>query len=1058
MNSMIIKCGEITSQRIKGIFMNDDISEKGDTFKITRRNFLKISGIATISSFALGMVPEVKAATIAELPKRGRILNYKRGRKTPSICPYCAGGCGLIVTTLEGSSSDMREGDIYAKNLERDLSARGKVIEIEGDSYNPINEGALCSKPNALLQLVNSDRRILYPMKRTNPKKGENEDPGWVRISWDEAYSIISSKVKDSMVNVPHKHTNPATDKEDYYYVGKDSPISWLGSSYWNNEECYLGRKMMALLGSNNIEHQARKCHASTVVGLANTFGFGAMTNHIVDAKNSKCFLIMSNPAESHSMEFKWVSKAIEDNNAIVIHLDPRYNRTSARAHIHARYRSGSEAAIYLGIIRYLLYEKTERVERSYLETRTNAPYDLNGNVVGLDHTDSIFNKLKALVINYSPEEVSRVSGLSVDKFLYVADTFTDPKNRPSNIYYAMGTTQHTNAVHAIRAQAILQLLLGNMGVPGGGVNALRGISNVQGSTDMNELMHLIIGYREPPRTIKWNTQTGSFTNTFEQVIRRYQKWKNIDPTKRGGSDNPNAVKASDNDPSYNMFEQRYYNRHFPTWNALEYHWGIYVGTWPGVDPDNEPIISDLPVGFGNPIVKLFRKILDSEIKILICNGENPAVSMPNAGLVRKALAKDGLFLVVNELFETETAWYADILLPGSTQVERSGSITNTGRWIQWRWKAVDPPGECKEDLVYVTELFEKIRSTMRNAEIKLPSEKYGDEQGVTIKRTIGGVDLPSDPEAAWPSRFGRDSESIYKEIGAKSIQIGTTTLFQSAANVLYRNSYDPISRPDIDGIIPKRRDNRPVDDEDAKYGYFKNWAWSWMDNQRILYNINESNPGVKSFFAWFAMNENVWPGLDKAAIWSQPLFDPSKPLTNPLSAGMPLHNEPLESPDSELAKEYPTMWGDYYPYLEPIATGTSDEYPYVLTTFRLAEHMQAGAMTRNLPWLVECHPEMFVEISPVLAAEIRVKSNDYVTVKTARMPEGVIIKCIVTERIQPLTVNNKTIHEVAMPWHWGFKGLSTGPSANLLTIDAVDVSAHIPEYKACLCMVEKAP
>ncbi len=1015
----------------------------GTVNKINRRDFLKIGGAVTITTLALGAIPEVQGSSITILPQRGRMQNYKIGKKTPSICPYCAGGCGLLVTTLEGSSVDMKEGDIYAKFLERDLSTRGKIIEIEGDPYHPINQGALCSKPSALIQAVNSPRRILYPMKRTNPKKGENEDPKWVRISWDEAYSIIAEKIKDALATVPYKRKNPKTGKDDYYYVGRDSPIAWLGSSYWNNEECYLARKLISLLGSNNVEHQARKCHASTVVALANTFGFGAMTNHIVDAKNSKCFLIMSNPAESHTMEFKWVTEAIEKNNAIVINLDPRYNRTSSKAHIYARYRSGSEAAIYLGLIRYLLYEKPERIDREFIEKRTNAPYDLQGNLVGLDHPNSIFNRLKALVAKYTPEEVSRISGIPVDKFKLIADTFTDPKNRPCNIYYAMGTTQHTNATQAIRAQAILQLLLGNIGVPGGGINALRGISNVQGSTDMNLLMHVIMGYRAPPRD--------------ETEIRRYQKWKNYDPVKRGGCYDPNAKKANDDDPSYNKIEQRYYNRHFPTWNALEYHWGIYIGTWPGIDPDNEPVICDLPVGFGNPIVKLFRKILAGEIKVLICNGENPAVSMPNAGLVRKALSSPDLFLVVNELFETETAWYADIVLPGTFQVERSGSITNTGRWIQWRWKAADPPGECKPELEYLTELYERIRFVLKKAGIKLPSEKFGEENGVVVKRTIGGVDLPVNPELAWPSRFGRDPESIYKEIGAKSIKVGNTTLFQSAANVLYRNSYDPEARPDIDGIMPKRRDIRPVDEQDAKYGYFKNWAWSWMDNQRILYNINESNPGVKTFFVWFAMNENVWLGLDKAAIWSSQLYNPKLPPTNPLHHGLPLHNEPAESPDSELAKEYPTMWGDYYTYYEPVAIGKSEEYPHVLTTFRLAEHMQAGGLTRNQPWLIECHPEMFVEISPALAKEIGVKSGDYVIVKTARNPKGEKMKCIVTERLQPLTINGKIIHEVAMPWHWGFKGLSTGVSANVLVIDAVDVSAHIPEYKACLCKVEKA-
>ncbi|MEM2922310.1 MAG: molybdopterin dinucleotide binding domain-containing protein, partial [Candidatus Bathyarchaeia archaeon] len=437
-------------------------------------------------------------------------------------------------------------------------------------------------------------------------------------------------------------------------------------------------------------------------------------------------------------------------------------------------------------------------------------------------------------------------------------------------------------------------------------------------------------------------------------------------------------------------------------------------------------------------------------------NGENPAVSMPNADLVREALSSEHVFTVVNEVFETETAVYADILLPGTTQIERDGSITNTGRWIQWRWKALDPPGECKPELTYVTELYRKIRETLKNAGIKLPSEKYEDEHpGVDIKKTVGTAELQNNPEVCWPSRFGTSAEAVYKEIGAKSIKVGGVELPQSAANVLYKNSYDPTLEPELDGILAKRRDPTPVDPEDAKYGYYKNWAFSWMLNQRILYNKKESNPGVNTFFVWFATHPNAWLGhtLDRAAIWSKPLHDPNKPVKNPLSQGLPLHNEPLESPDKTLATEYPTMWDERF----PVAVGDPDEYPYVLTTFRLAEHMQAGAMTRNLPWLVETHPSMFVEMSPELAREIGIGSGDYVVVKTARKPEGVKVKALVTDRIKPLTINGRTVHEVAMPWHWGFKGLSTGPSANELTIDAVDVSANIPEYKVCLCRVEKA-
>ena len=995
-----------------------------------RRDFLKLAGAASLGSLVLGdLLKFAKAQPSVSQVSNQKWENYKVGERTPSICPYCSGGCGLMVTT-----------------------SGGQLIEIEGDPIHPINGGALCSKAAAVYQLVTSDRRVHYPMKRTNPIKGKDQDPGWVRITWDEAYDMIANKVKEALSSFPYKQGN------DYYYKGKDNPVAWLGSSYWNNEECYLGKKLISLLGSTNVEHQARKCHASTVVGLANTFGFGAMTNHIVDAKNAKCFLIVSNPAESHSMEFKWVQKAIE-NGAKVIVLDPRYNRSAAKAHIYARYRSGAEAAIFMGLIRYVLYEKPDRVDWNFLEKRTSAPYDMTDFKTPLSdwktNPNSIFSKLKSIAAPYAPEEVERISGMPAAKLIEVADTFSSIK--PGNIYYAMGTTQHTNAVQAIRAHAILQLILGNIGVPGGGVNALRGISNVQGSTDQNLLSHVIAGYRAPPRDVG--------------EIRRYQKWKNgggpgtsgsldTDSQKRGGTTSASRFaypwsNIGEAEAQGKAIEFRYDDRHFPTWNALEYHWGIYVGTWPGIDPDNEPVICDLPVGLGNPIVQLFRTIKDGKGKVLICNGENPAVSMPNADLIREALSKEHLFTVVNEIFETETAIYADILLPGTTQVERDGSITNTGRWIQWRWKALDPPGECKPELTYVTELFQKIRAILKSAGIKLPSEKYEDDNGVDVKRTIGTADVQNNPELCWPSRFGTSAEAVYKEMGAKSIIVGGVELPQSATNVLYRNSYDPALRPELDGILPKRRDPTPVDPEDAKYGYYKNWAFSWMLNQRVLYNANESNPGVRTFFVWFATSPNSWLGgtLDKAAIWSKPLHDPNKPAKNPLSQGMPLHNEPLESPDPALAAEYPTMWDDRF----SVMIGNPTDYPYILTTFRLAEHMQAGAMTRNLPWLVETHPAMFVEMSPELGQEIGVKSGDDVLVKTARKTEGIKVKALITDRIKPMNINGKLVHEVAMPWHWGFKGLSTGPSANEITIDAVDVSANIPEYKVCQCKVEKA-
>lgn len=957
--------------------------------QMDRRTFVKM-GAAVPAGLALAGLPDIAADLLQELPTTDKMsMKYLIGKQSSSICTYCAGGCGLLVTSLNN-----------------------RVVEIEGDPNHPINEGALCSKASAYIQLVNSERRITTPMKRTNPKKGIDQDPQWAPITWDEAFSIIASKVKEVTKGskFEYEETIGGAVVKDYYRNGKDSPVGWTGGAYWNNEECYLARKLVGVLGTQNVENQARKCHASTVVGLANTFGFGCMTNHLIDAKNSKCFLIISNVAESHTLEFKWVMRAKAQGAKIVV-LDPRYNRTTAKADLHFRMRSGAEAAVFLGLIRYAIYEKPEYIAWDFVEKRTNAPYDLDGKKLSDWRTNpnSMFSKLKALVAKYTPAEVYRISGLPEASLVQTAETFM--QNKPGNIYYAMGTTQHTNAVQSIRAQAILQLLLGNMGVPGGGINALRGINNVQGSTDMNLLANQLMGYRVGPRNIA--------------DVRRYQKWKNTDPAARGGVTGGTTYKAAD------MIEARWDDRMFPTWNMLEYNWGMYVGTYPGMNPDTESVVSDLPIGSGYSTVEFFRAIGDGKIKVAIIVGENPAVSNPNANSVRAALSREDFFLVVQEIFETETATYADLLLPGTTVVERDGTVINTGRWVQWRYKAVDPPGQCMVELSFVTQLFKTLRS---QAGMKMPSELSPYKTG-------------SNPDAKWPTPYkaelGETAEAVYKEIGHPT----------KWANALYRSSWDDTVRPDLGGVLAKRRDRTPASDQDATYGYFKNWAWSWMLNQRIMYNLDETPAGLKTFYVWWAHNKDVWLGLDVAAIWSNQLLDTTKPDWNPLKQGFPLHNEPLESPDVALAKDYPTMWDNRY----PVTTGTPDVYPYVLTTFRLTEHWQAGAMTRNLPWLVELQPEMFVEISTALGAELGVNTGDYVIVKTARNPSGERIKAIVTDRLLPLTINGKTVHEVAMPWHWGFKGISTGPSANTLCIDSVDVSASIPEYKVCQCKVEKA-
>lgn len=990
---------------------------------LSRRDFIKFSAATTLTAGLLSFIPEAQAKTLAKAPETERILQYKTGRQIPTICPFCAVGCGMIVTVVGG-----------------------KVVNIEGDPTHPINEGSLCSKGNAYLQLINSERRILYPMKRTNPRKGVDQDPGWVRISWDEAFRIIAERVVSVLKpiyeeSVKHEETTPGGAKvTSYYQVGKASPIGWWGSAYFNNEENYLIKKLTSLLGSMNVDHQARLCHSSTVVALANVFGFGAQTNSPNDFINAKCIIIIgSNAAEQHPIVFKWILRAKERGAKLIV-LDPRYTRSASRADIYASFRPGSEAAIYLGMIRYAI--EKGRIDREFLEKRTNAPFNLKGEKVGLDAPDSIFSMLKQVVDPYTPDEVARITGIPRETFEKIADIYTDPANRPGSITYSMGTTQHTNATQSIRAMAILQLVLGNIGRPGAQIAALRGISNVQGSTDMNVLAHLLMGYRVPPRSTK--------------DVREYQKWKN------------NKAEYEKNLEKEGKYAYLRWGpgRMFPTWEWIEQFWGVYIGTYPGKDPDNEPVICDIPIGTGYPTPQMFRAIRNKEIKVMFIAGGNLAVSLANAGYnVYEALATPDLFTVVYDITETETAHFADLLLPGTLQVERSGSVTNTGRWVQWRWKAVDPPGECMDELTFLTELFKRIRAALKREGILLPSELFEKENGVTLPRKENPLTKAVGVDANWPTSFqpAGTPEAVYKEIAC------TNALYRAPGPGKKFSAWDLETAPELDGIMAKRRDPRPADEYDEKYKLFKNWAWSWMTNQRNLYDLNEppDAPGrVRTFFVWWAHTTEpldapggVWLGLDRAAIWASRvtgLYDPRAPDWHPYKYGMPLHNEPAESPVPELARKYPTLWQETPVWKPPfeVKIGKPEEYPIVLTTFRLTEHMHTGSWTRNLPWLIELHPEMFIEISKELAEELGVKSGDMVRVTTAR--GSIEVKAIVTERLKPLTIAGKKVHVVAMPWHWGFKGLSRGPSANLVTIDALDINASIPETKVCLCRVEK--
>ena len=835
------------------------------------------------------------------------------------------------------------------------------------------------------------------------------------------------------------------------------------------------------------------------MASLAETFGRGAMTNHWIDIKNAdRIMIIGSNAAENHPISFKWVQRAI-DRGAKLISVDPRFTRTSARAHMWAPMRSGTDIAFINGMIKYVLDDMEKNpnnYNREYLTAYTNAsflidprfklPADLDGVFSGYDSKmrkydkvswgyqydakgipkkdpslsdpNCVFQLLKKHVSRYDAAKVSSITGTPVDIYAKVCQTFAESgkSGMAGTIMYAMGTTQHTYGTQNIRGYAILQLLLANMGITGGGINALRGESNVQGSTDMCLLFHILPGYLKTPDDSHVSVDT--YSKGYEG--------KNKDP------------KSAD------------------WWvNARKYIVSL-LKAWYGqkAQPENDFAFNYLPkreVGKNYSHISMFEAMDEGEIKGLICMGQNPTVGGPNALKERDALDKLD-WLVCADLFETETAnfWRRPVandnservdssqintevfLLPAAASMEKEGSITNSGRWMQWRYEAVPPAGNAKSDLWILDKLFKAVQSRYKNqggpqaGAILDMDWNYGDGPDVhAVAREINGYDLKTGKLAA---SFG-------------ALQADGTT---SSGNWLYCASYTEA------GNMAARRVG--VDPTDV--GLYPEWSWCWPVNRRIIYNRasvdQKGNPWDKEHpvinFKGLAVDgkyvSRKWTGDVPDGGW-YPLMNPDGSLRddarypfimkpegharifgwqNMADGPFPEHYEPVESPldknpmgHSRMVNPAAYLWHEKKPENNPIGT-PADGFDIVCTTYRVTEHWQAGAMTRNQSWLKELMPSVFVEMSPELAEEKGIKNGDRVHVKSARGLLGG--SALVTKRFRPFNLSGKVVHQVGLPWHWGYAGAACGCSANALTPHVGDANTMIPEYKAFLCTVEKSP
>jgi formate dehydrogenase major subunit len=796
------------------------------------------------------------------------------------------------------------------------------------------------------------------------------------------------------------------------------------------------------------------------------------MTNHWNDIANSDCMMaIGSNPAENHPASFGHITEA-KERGAKLISVDPRFTRTSAKADIYCQMRSGTDIAFIGGMIKYVLDDMEKNPQNYnmvYVTEYTNASFlinpdfkgavDLDGLFSGYDAStrsydtstwkyqndengipkmdktlkdpNCVFQLLKKHFARYDADTCCKITGADKATYLEICKTYaaTGKPGKAGTILYAMGATQHTNGTQMIRSYVILQLLLGNIGIAGGGINALRGESNVQGSTDMCLLAHILPGYLKQPinkdQTLEEhnNRVVSTFYTTSDPKSLNW--WKNY--------------------PKYmNSLIKAWYRDVTPS-EGYQY-----------LPKTTKPYTDYSWIG-------LFEAMYEGVIKGLMCWGQNPAVSGPNANMERKALEKLE-WLVVVDLWETETAafWKRPgvdtvniktevFLLPAAASYEKEGSVTNSGRWMQWRYKAVNPPGEAKEDLWIINALALKLK------------ELYSQEGGPLAEAI---TKLNWDYGGSHP-----DPHKVAKEVNGYDLTTGKllpsftalkddgTTI---SGNWLYCASYTE------DGNMAARRD---LDPGMFNIGLYPKWAWCWPVNRRIIYNRAsvdlDGNPwdAEQAVIKWNPETEK-WDGdvpdggaapMNQGGYYAfiMQVEGHSRLFGTLVDGPFPEHYEPWESPVDNLISNTQNdpafkIWKSEMDY-----KGTADKFPIVCTTYRIVEHWQAGQMSRNLPWLVELQPEMFIEISEELAEEKGIKNGGKAIVETAGGKVEAV--AIVTQRFKPFKMNGRTIHQVGMPWHWGYMGISKGDSANLLTPHVGDANTMIPEYKAFLCNVRKA-
>jgi formate dehydrogenase major subunit len=802
------------------------------------------------------------------------------------------------------------------------------------------------------------------------------------------------------------------------------------------------------------------------------------MTNAWTDIKNTDLVLIMGgNAAEAHPCGFKWVTEAKANRGAKLIVVDPRFTRSAAVADYYAPIRQGTDIAFLLGVINYCL--QNSKVQAEYLKNFTNVAFVVkegfsyqDGLFTGYDegkrdydrstwdyelgpdgfavvdttlqHPRCVYNLLKEHVAQYTPELVERICGTPKEKFLTVAKMIseTSSPDKVMTSMYALGWTQHSKGSQNIRCMAMLQLILGNMGMRGGGMNALRGHSNIQGLTDLGLMSNLIPGYLTLP-----SEKDVDFTT--------YMASRGFKPLR----------------PNQTSFWQNY-KKFMVSFQKMM--WG---STATAENSFNYDYLPKLDVTYD--ILRGFDLMHQGKMTGYFCQGFNPLLSFPNRTKITEGLSKLK-FLVVMDPLATETArfWqnhgkYNEVdsaaiqtevfELPTTCFAEDEGSLVNSSRWLQWHWAGADAPGLSKTDVWIMSQLRKRIKDLYTKEggafpdaimSLNWPYKDQDEPHPEDIAREMNGKVLVDVPDPNDPTKLILQAGKQVAGFGALRDD-GST----AAGCWIYSGCFTEA------GNMMARRDNKDPGDG----GMYPNWAFSWPANRRILYNRASADLQGK---AWDPSRKIIeWTGEKWAGIDVPDIAPTAKPETvGPfimnqegvgklwVRAGMrdgpfPVHYEPFESPQANLIA--PKIRGN------PVARvfkgdmaqfGDAKEFPYAATSYRLTEHFHFWTKHNRVNAALQ--PEFFVEISEQLAQEKGVKNGGWVRVFSKR--GSVEAKAVVTKRIKPMICDGKLVHVVGIPLHWGFMGAARkGFGPNSLTPYVGDANIETPEYKAFLVNIE---